>query len=456
MNDITSTRAMPQNIDAERFILGSILTDSDAYRLVSGIIEAGDFSIEKHRRIWWRMADLAGRGDQIDRVSLANELMKQDQLESVDGLGYICSLDEGLPRIRNIEVYCQIVREKAILRKAIIGAQGFIDQCMTDSDPEVIEKAATFYRELSTESSQKQMDLQSLGEFIENLPGGLEEFFNPKRLQPCVPLPWPGLSEILGGGLRKSELVVIAGRPGHGKSAVAGQIAHHAATASGKAVALFSLEMDADQIWYRIIAAAAQVPLQKWRKGRVNEFEKHEFQAQATMVAEAPVWISDKPSATLGAIRAAITRHKAAKRLLDLVIIDYIQLMQVGRKMDSRAQEVSEICRELKLFAKELAIPIVALAQVRRYPDSATKPPGLDHLKESGAIEENADIVIFVWANEKDREVAMSKRPPEAFKVRLAVGKQRNGPIKYVEALFSSRYVRLDEELEQNRDSAEF
>ena len=425
-------KGLPSNIDAEKFVLGSILIDDETFLQIAGVIEAEDFSLEKHRRIFLRMIDLHDRGDRIDRVTLANELMKHGQLESVDGLGYLVSLDDGLPQITNVESYVRIVKSKALLRRIILHSQSIIDRCVAgDDEPENI-LAAAGDELLKLGEAKGGSGLASPQEIIEGYEGGLNAFLDPsKRIQ--------GIStgflkyDEKTGGMRPGELIIIAARPAMGKTALVLNVAHHVATKLRKTVAVFSLEMSKESLLTRLLCAAARVDSQKFRAGFLNQHERRQLQMAAAELVEAPLFIDDVASTNIMDIHSKLRRLKA-EHGLGLVIVDYLQLMSSKGRFDSRVQEVSALSRGLKLMSKELEVPIIALSQLSRAPETrqGDHRPQLSDLRESGSIEQDADVVNFIFRE----EVYKPDRTDLKGLAELIISKQRNGPTGKIGLVF--------------------
>jgi replicative DNA helicase len=440
--DIALERGLPANVDAERLILGAILTDELAFVQVAGVLDPDDFSLEKHRRIFARMRELHERGEKIDRVTLANELMKHGQLESVDGLSYLVSLDDGLPRIFNLDGYVRIVKDKAILRRLIYTSQSIIERCfLGQEDPaEILVSAEESLLKLGDERDRDT--LATPREIIEEFQGGLSAFLDPSRRIKGVSTGFVKFDE-LTGGLHPGELIILAARPSMGKTALALNIAQHIATHPSlrKTVAVFSLEMSKEALLTRMICAAARVDQQKFRAGYLNKEERRRLQIAAADLAEAPLFIDDTAGIGLMEIHAKLRRLKA-EHGLGLVVIDYLQLMSGRGRFENRNQEVSFLSRGLKLMAKELNVPMLVLSQLSRAPE--TRPgdhvPQLSDLRESGSIEQDADLVAFIYREEyykPDREDLRGLAD-------LIIGKQRNGPIGRVRLAFLKEFTKFE------------
>jgi replicative DNA helicase len=441
--DAIFEKGLPANVDAERFVLGSILVDDQVYLQVAGVLEPEDFSLEKHRRIFLRMTELRDRNERIDRVTLANELMRQGQLESVDGLSYLVSLDDGLPSITNIDSYIRIVKEKALLRRIILTSQRTIDRCIAGDEAAENILAAAGDEILKLGENKGGTGLATPQEIIEGYEGGLSAFLDPsKRIQ--------GIStgflkyDEKTGGMRPGELIILAARPAMGKTALALNIAMHVALKVRKTVALFSLEMSKESLLTRLLCAAARVDSQKFRAGFLNQNERRQLQVAASELVEAPLFIDDTASTNIMDIHAKLRRLKQ-EHGLGLVVVDYLQLMSAKGRFDSRVQEVSSMSRGLKLMSKELEVPILALSQLSRAPDTrqGDHRPQLSDLRESGSIEQDADVVNFIFRE----EVYKPDRADLKGLAELIIAKQRSGPTGKVKLVFLHSLTKFENQL---------
>jgi replicative DNA helicase len=440
--DLALERGLPANLDAERLILGAILTDENAFIQVAGSLLPEDFSLEKHRRIFGRIMAIHERGERIDRITLVDDLMRQGQLESVDGLSYIVSLDDGLPEIFHLDGYVRIVKDKATLRRLIFTSQSLIERCMVGQEgPEEILAAAEEHLLKLGEDRTKQ-DLANPGRIIEEYQGGLNAFLDPSKRIRGVSTGYIKVDEMTGG-LHPGELIILAARPSMGKTALALNIAQHVATNphASRTVAVFSLEMSKESLLTRMICAAARVDQSKFRAGYLNKDERRQLQKAAADLAEAPLYIDDTAGINLMDIHAKLRRLKA-EHGLGLVIVDYLQLMSGRGRFENRNQEVSYLSRGLKLLSKELSVPFLVLSQLSRAPEQrpGDHVPQLSDLRESGSIEQDADMVWFIYREEyykPDREELKGLAD-------LIIGKQRNGPVGKVQLAFLRQFTKFE------------
>ena len=430
---------LPCNVDAERFVLGSILLDGNQFEIIGGNLTDGDFSIEKHRLIWRRMDDLSRRGEHIDRVTIAEELMRHQELESCDGLSYVVSLDDGLPQVPNLDAYVRIVQEKALLRRTIFAAQALMDRCMTarDGAEEILAEAEGVLSKLA-EGRGKHGQWLNPGEVMQAYPGGLNAFVQPPRGGVGIPTAWKGLNVVLCG-LHRGDLVLVAGRPSMGKSIVGMQLAHHAAV-NGVGAAVFSLEMSKDSLVRRLISAVRGVDAQRLRTGALDKEERQRVAEAVGSIESLPLWIDDTRAKTMPAITSAL-RKLIAKHDIRLVVLDHLQLMKGLGRFESRHQELSEISHSLKHLAGQFDLTVVLLSQLNRECEKASRRPQLSDLKETGSLEEDADVVLFVHRAEQYNR----QDPALHGKAEFIIGKQRNGPTGKRNMLFQHQYQRFVE-----------
>ena len=448
--DLAFEKGLPANLDAERFVLGSIMLNDTVYLQVAGAVEPDDFSLEKHRRIFARMTDLYDRSEKIDRVTVANELMKLGQLESVDGLGYLVSLDHGLPEISNLDSYIRIVKDKSTLRRLIFSAQKVIDRCLIGEDEpdEILAGAEETLLKLGEGRAREQ--LVSPASIVEQFPGGVNAFLDPSQRIRGLSSGFTKFDEMTGG-LHAGELFILAARPSMGKTALALNIAQHVAThpKMRKPVAVFSLEMSSASLLTRLLCAGARVDNHKFRAGFLNADERRRLQVALADMTDSPLFLDDTAGVNLMYVHAKLRRMQA-EHGLSLVVIDYLQLMSSRGRSENRNQEVSAMSRGLKLMAKDLNVPFLVLSQLSRA--SETRPgdhkPQLSDLRDSGSIEQDADLVAFIYREEvykKDREDIKGLAD-------LIIAKQRNGPIGTVPLTFLGQYTRFENRAEDLPD----
>ncbi|MBZ5583441.1 MAG: replicative DNA helicase [Acidobacteriia bacterium] len=448
----TTEKGLPSNVDAERFVLGSILLDDSLYIQSAGTLEADDFSLEKHRRIFKRMGELYERGEKIDRVTVANELLKFSELESCDGVSYLVSLDDGLPQMPNVESYIRIVKDKAILRRIIFASQHMMNRClMGEEEPDQILAGAEETL-LKLGEARVQAGLQSPNQILQNYEGGISAFLDPSKRIKGLSTGFTKFDEYTGG-LHGGELVILAARPSMGKTALALNIAQHVALNRKQTVAVFSLEMSKESLLTRMLCAAARVDSQRFRAGYLNAEERRKLNHALNELAEAPLYIDDTAGLHLMDMHAKLRRLQAERNKVGLVIVDYLQLMSGRGRYENRNQEVSALSRGMKLLAKELNVPLLVLSQLSRAPETrqGDHRPQLSDLRESGSIEQDADLVAFIFRE----EVYQRDREDLKGMAELIISKQRNGPIGTVNLVFLHAQTKFENRAEDTGDLPE-
>jgi len=442
-------KGLPANIDAERFILGSILLDDTRFIDIAGIITQDDFALEKHRRIFTRMNEIHSRGEKIDRVTVANELLRWNELESVDGVSYLVSLDDGLPHIANLDSYVKIVRDKSTLRRIALASQQMLTKALlAEEEPEqILAHAEETLLKLGENRAAK--GLQNPREIIQNYEGGINAFLDPSKRIKGVSTGFTKLDEMTGG-LHSGELIILAARPSMGKTALALNICWHIAATRLLPVAIFSLEMSQESLLTRMLCAAARVDSQKFRAGYLNEQERQKLRAAANQMVEAPLHIDDSAGINLMDMHAKLRRIQQGGQKLGLVVVDYLQLMSVRGRVENRNQEVSQLSRGLKLLSKELGCPFLVLSQLSRATETrqGDHRPQLSDLRESGSIEQDADLVGFIFRE----EVYKRDRDDLRGVAELILAKQRNGPIGKIDLVFLHSMTKFENRAEDLGD----
>ncbi len=443
-------KGLPANIEAERYVLGAILLDSSAFLNVGSAIQPADFSLQSHQLIFTRMQQLFERGEKIDRVTIANELMRFGELENVGGISYLVSLDDGLPQLYNLESYIKIVKDKAVLRHIIFTSQGLIDRCVNGSDDPHEILASAEEQLMSLGEAQTTDSLLTPRQVIEKFEGGLNAFLDPTRRVRGTSTGFLKLDEMTGG-FRPGELIILAARPAMGKTALALNLGQYVAMnpTNPKACAVFSLEMSNESLLTRMICAQARVSQTKFREGYLNADERRLLQKATIDLARAPIFIDDSSNITLMDIHAKLRKLQRDNEL-GLVIVDYLQLMSTPGRSENRTQEVSQLSRGLKLLSKELKCPFFVLSQLSRAPE--TRPgdhrPQLSDLRESGSIEQDADMVMFVFREEYYKRFDANLHG----KAELILAKQRNGPTGTVKLAFLHEFTKFENLLEEMDD----
>jgi replicative DNA helicase len=442
MKDIDASlhKVPPQNIDAEQSILGSILLDNQALNSALEILEAKDFYSEAHRRIFTATIELYDRNEPADLITLTNILKNKKQLDAVGGMAYLASLVDNVPSAANVGHYAKIVKEKAILRQLIDTATGILKNSYdtgTDID-QVLDAAEHAIFEIS--ENKIKPAFFPMKTIIKDSFRTIERLYEKKALITGVPTGFEKIDD-LTSGLQKSDLIIIAGRPSMGKTAFALNIARHAAAEMGLPVAVFSLEMAKEQLAMRMLASEAKVDSQRLRRGLLGETDWPKLTTAAGRLSEAPIFIDDTPAIMVLEMKAKARRLKAETGL-ELIVLDYLQLMRAGGRRDSREQEISEISRSLKALAKELNVPVIAISQLnRKVEDRTNRRPQMADLRESGAIEQDADLIAFIY---RDEVYNKSEDNPEKGMAEIIIGKQRNGPIGTVKLAFLEKFTSFE------------
>jgi replicative DNA helicase len=435
------TRTLPHNLEAEKSVLGAILIHNEAFNHAAELLDSRDFFRDAHRRIFDRMVALSERGDAIDFVTLKEELSRGGDLEEVGGPAYIASLADGVPRSANVEYYAKIVKEKSTLRSLIHSANKILTEAYeAEEEPDLLldeaERAIFAIAE-----GRIRAGFVPLRDLVQSSFTTIEKLQQSKGAVTGVPSGFHDLDEMTTG-FQPGDLVIVAARPSMGKTSLVLNMAQYVGTATDKTVGLFSLEMSKEQLFMRMLTAEARIDAHRFRSGHLNEKDYGKLSHALGTLAEARVFIDDSASVGVLEMRAKARRLKA-EHGLDVLIIDYLQLMSGRGRFESRQQEVSAISRSLKGLAKELGIPIIALSQLSRAPEGRTDhKPQLSDLRESGAIEQDADVVMFIYRSEVyDKE---DTKPEDQGIAEIIIGKQRNGPIGTVKLSFLNQYTRFE------------
>ena len=430
----------PQNIEAEQSVLGSILLENSALNNVQEIISDGDFYSEAHKKIFKTIYDLSEKNEPVDLITLSNALRDKNMLDSVGGMSYLASLVDNVPSAANAANYSKIVKEKAILRGLITTATEIIDNCYeanTDVD-NILDSAEHHIFEIS--ENKVRQDFSPIKDVVKESFKSIEGLYASKELITGVPTGFDRLDD-LTAGLQKSELIIIAGRPSMGKTAFALNIALNAAMGAQVPAAIFSLEMSKEQLAFRLLSSKARVDSQRLRKGFLGETDWPKLTTAAGLLSETPLYIDDTAAITVMEMKAKSRRLKADKGL-GLIVVDYIQLMKSSYTHDSREREISDISRSLKALAKELKVPVVALSQLNRQVESRTnRRPQMADLRESGAIEQDADVIAFIY---RDEVYNKSEDNPDKGVAEIIIAKQRNGPTDTVKLAFVDKYTSFE------------
>jgi replicative DNA helicase len=444
-------KGLPTNVDAERFVLGSIMLDDSLYIQAAGELEPDDFSLDKHRRIFRRMGELQERGETIDRITIANELMKFNELEACGNITYLVSLDDGLPQIPNLDAYIRIVKDKAVLRRIIFASQHMMNRALLgEEEPDEILSGAEEAL-LKLGEARVKSGLLDPGQILQDYEGGINAFLDPSKRIKGISTGFAKFDEFTGG-LHGGDLCIVAARPSMGKTALALNIAQHVALKLKQTVAIFSLEMSRESLLTRMLCSAARVDSQRFRAGYLTQEERRKLNHALHELVEAPLYIDDTPGIHMMDIHAKLRRLQA-ERKLGLVIVDYLQLMGARGRFENRNQEVSALSRGMKMLAKEMNVPLMVLSQLSRAVETrqGDHRPQLSDLRESGSIEQDADVVGFIFRE----EVYHREREDLRGLAELIIAKQRNGPVGTVNLVFLHAQTKFENRAEDTGELPE-
>ena len=439
--DLSSRKLPPQNLEAEQSVLGGVLIENEAVNKVMEILDGDDFYRDAHRKIFNALITLSERDEPADLITLTNELRKTNQLDSVGGASYVVSLIDSVPTAANIEYYAKIVKEKAILRKLIETSTNIITQSYEDrGDVEsFLDEAERAIFEIS--ERRVKPSFYSIRDIVKESFKTIERLFEKKEFVTGVPSGFKELDR-LTAGFHASDLIIVAGRPSMGKTALCLNLAQFAAIEKRIPVAIFSLEMSKEQLVIRVLCSEAQVEGTRLRTGFLTESDWPKLTLAAGNLSDAPIFIDDSAAISVLELRAKARRLKGDYGL-GMLIIDYLQLMKGRTRVESRQQEISEISRSLKALAKELNIPVIAVSQLsRKTEERQGMRPQLSDLRESGAIEQDADLILFLY---RDEVYNRSEDNPNKGKAEVIIGKQRNGPIGKIEMAFLDKFTTFKE-----------
>src|SRR5262245_2070805 len=443
MPEVAASRTLPHSLDAEKSVLGAILINNDAFNHAAELIDSRDFFRDAHRRIFERMVGLSERGDAIDFITLKEELARAGEIEDVGGPAYIASLTDGVPRSVNVEYYARIVKEKSTLRRLIHSANKILSEAYdAEESPETLLDEAERAIFAIAEDRIRE-GFVPLRELVQSSFATIERLQAHKGLVTGVPTGFVDLDEITSG-LQPSDLVLVAARPSMGKTSFVLNIAQHVGTATDMTVGFFSLEMSKEQLFIRLLTSEARIDAHRFRTGYLNEKDYGRLSHALGTLAEARVFIDDTASIGVLEMRAKARRLKA-EHGLHLLIIDYIRLMQGRGRFESRQAELASISRSLKGLAKELQVPIVALSQLSRAPETRSDHrPQLSDLRESGALEQDADVVMFIYREEQYRDADGAPNEGAEGVAEIIIGKQRNGPVGTAKLAFIKEHTRFE------------
>jgi replicative DNA helicase len=435
----TADRTLPHNLEAERSVLGAILVHNDAFNTAAQVIDGRDFYRDAHRRIFDRMVTLNERSAAIDFITLKEELSRGGELEHVGGPAYIASLVDGVPRATNVEYYAKIVKEKATLRNLIYAANKILSNAYeADQEPELIlDEAESLI--FAVADDRLKAGFVAMRDLVTDSFPKIEQLFEHKRLVTGVPTGFVDLDEMTRG-FQGGDLIIIAARPSMGKTSLVLNIAQHVAVQPEMSVGFFSLEMSKESLFIRLLTSEAQIDSHRLMSGHIGERDYGRISQALERLSGMRLFIDD--TANLGVLEMrAKSRRLQSEHGLNMLVVDYIQLMSARGRYENRTLELASISRSMKGLAKELNVPIVMLSQLSRAPEARSDHrPQLSDLRESGALEQDADVVILIY-----RDDAYNRDPnnPDAGTAELILAKQRNGPTGVVRLAFLREQTRF-------------
>lgn len=447
---VASDKTLPHNLEAERALLGSILLDNSVLNLALEVLKTGDFYSEAHRMTFQKMVELSEKSRTAELVTLAEELEREGLLEKAGGTAYLASLTDGVPigSAGSAAEYARIIKEKSMIRNLINASNNIIARCIegTDDSVTLIDLAQSQIFEIA--EKEVQSGFYRVQDIVKSSFGTLDVLFDRRQGVTGIETGFEVLDNMTSG-LQAGELTIVAARPSLGKTALALNIAAHAATQHKKVVAVFSLEMSKESLLIRLLCSEGRIDSHRLRTGFASQEDWAKMTKALSRLADSPLLIDDTPALSVMQIRAKARRLKAEKGL-DLVIIDYLQLVTGHGRFENRNQEVSYISRGLKGIAKELSVPVVALSQLSRAPEAGKgREPQLSDLRDSGSIEQDADMVLFIHRGMSDGGM-----DEPGVITELNIGKQRNGPTGPFKLVFLKPYTRFENYAASGEDDA--
>jgi replicative DNA helicase len=431
-------RSLPHNAEAERTVLAAILVDNAAFNSAAEILTRDDFHREAHRRIFEAMATLAEKSQPIDLVTLKDELTRASALEAVGGAAYLAALLDGIPRVASVEQWSRLIKEKAVLRNLIHASNRITQSCFEAEDDAAVllDRAEKAIFEIA--EHRIRQGFVAISDIVKESFRTIDQLSQSRDLVTGLPTGFVDLDEKTSG-LQKGDLIIVAARPAMGKTSLCLNIGQYASMKTGETVGIFSLEMSKEQLVLRMLCADARVDAHRLRTGNLQEKDWARLAKAYADLSAAHIFIDDSAILTPLEIRAKCRRLKA-EHGLGLVVVDYLQLVSGAGRVENRQQEIASISRSFKSLAKELNVPVIALSQLSRAPEARTeKRPQLSDLRESGGLEQDADIVMFIFREEEYKPTDENRGVAE-----LIIGKQRNGPTGTIKLAFLKEYTRFE------------
>ncbi len=431
----------PHSLDAEQSVIGALMLDNAAWDQVGDLISETDFYRHGHRLIFHAIESMADAGHPFDVITLSERLGERGELDEVGGLAYLGEVAKNTPSAANIKAYAGIVRERAVLRALIQVGSAIADTAYNPegrNTEELLEHAEKLVFEIAEKGARHRGGFMPIKELLVEAVDRIDTLFQQDSAITGVATGVSDLDE-LTSGLQRSDLIIVAGRPSMGKTSFAMNMAEHAAIRDKVPVAVFSMEMPGEQLAMRLMSSLGRIDQHKVRTGKLGDDDWPRLTSAVGLLADAPVFIDDTPALNPTELRARARRLKR-EHDLGLIVIDYLQLMQVPGASENRATEISEISRGLKALAKELNVPVIALSQLNRSLEQRpNKRPVMSDLRESGAIEQDADVIVFIY-----RDEVYNDESPDKGTAEIIVAKQRNGPIGTIRLTFLGQYTRFE------------
>src|SRR3954463_13277975 len=443
---LLSLKVPPHSVEAEQSLLGALLLDNQAFDRVADLIGADDFYRDDHRRIWRHIARLAETNRPADVITVNESIEGSEDKDKTGGAAYLGLLAQNTPSALNIRRYAELVRERSVQRRLAQVATEIAESALNTGGKEVgqlLDEAESRIFQIAESGARRDQGLLEIKPVLARVFEKIDHLYHRENTSDVTGVP-TGYTDLdrMTAGLQSGDLVIIAARPSMGKTALALNIAEHVAVDNGLPVAIFSMEMSATQLAMRMLGSIARVDQHKMRTGRLNDKEWGDLSEAMGKLHETPIYIDEGGSLTALEVRARARRLKRQYSKLGLIVIDYIQLMSASSQGENRATEISEISRSLKAMAKELEVPVIALSQLNRAVDQRPdRRPVMSDLRESGAIEQDADVIMFIY-----REVVYKPDLPEEQRgmAEVIIGKQRNGPIGTIKLTFLGQHTRFE------------
>ena len=444
--ETTALKIPPHSIEAEQAVLGGIFLDKEAWDKVAELVLEEDFYRKDHRIIFRAIAELSSNGNPTDIVTVAEWLENHQLLEEAGSMRNLAALAENTPSATNIASYADIVRKRSILRQLVSATTEINDTVFNPqgrNSEEILDYAEQAIFQIAEKQAKGLRKYKVIKDLLVNALDRIDELFHLKTPITGVPTGYEDFDKRTAG-LQPADLIIIAGRPSMGKTAFAINIAEHVAIKEEMSVAVFSMEMPSEQLAMRMIGSLSRINQQKIRTGNLEDEDWPRLTSTVGMMQDARIFIDDTPALTPAELRAR-SRRIARDHGLDLIVVDYLQLMQIPGTTENRATEISEISRSLKAMAKELNVPVIALSQLNRSLEQRpNKRPVMSDLRESGAIEQDADVILFIY-----RDEVYNEDSPDKGMAEIIIGKQRNGPIGLVKLAFLGQYTRFENYVEE-------